>query len=226
MKLLIVEDNKELLENTIKYLEKQGFICEHAIDYESGLKKIYNYEYDCAIIDITLPGGSGLNIVKKLKETNEYTGIIIISAKNSIDDKITGLDIGADDYLTKPFDIAELNARIKSVFRRKKLEGNDIIIHGKLEINVKSRTCNVDSKDLVLTPKEYDMLMYLASNKGRVISKQSIAEHICGDYMDMVSSLDLVYTHIKNLRKKLANAGIGDYIKSTYSIGYKFEINN
>jgi DNA-binding response OmpR family regulator len=174
------------------------------------------------LIDITLPGGSGLDIVKELKKSNPKTGIIIISAKNSLDDKIAGLDLGADDYITKPFHLAELNSRINSVLRRRNFEGSNEIVFEKLKLAPEKQEVFANNKPVSLTKKEFDLLLFFISNKNRVVTKESIAEHLWGDEMDMADSFDFIYSHIKNLRKKIMDAGADDYIKSIYGIGYKF----
>ncbi|NBC03053.1 MAG: response regulator [Bacteroidetes bacterium] len=225
MKLLIVEDNKDLLENILKYLEREGYRCETAIDYDEAFDKIMSYTYDVVLIDIMIPKGDGLQVLRELKSVNPETGTIIISAKNSLDDKVSGLELGADDYLTKPFQLPELSARIKAVNRRNNLGGSEIVRANEISINTKTREVSVDEEPVDVTPKEYDLLLYFASNKNRVLSKQNIAEHLWGDYVDHLDNLDFVYQHIKNLRKKLVDAGANDYIESVYSIGYKFKAN-
>lgn len=225
MKLLIVEDNKDLLENILKYLEREGYRCETAVDYDEAFDKIMSYTYDVVLIDIMIPKGDGLQVLRQLKSVNPETGTIIISAKNSLDDKVSGLELGADDYLTKPFQLPELSARIKAVNRRNNLGGSEIVRANEISINTKTREVLVDEELVDVTPKEYDLLLYFASNKNRVLSKQNIAEHLWGDYVDHLDNLDFVYQHIKNLRKKLVDAGANDYIESVYSIGYKFKAN-
>jgi DNA-binding response OmpR family regulator len=224
MKILIVEDNPDLRENILTYLSRENYICETAEDYEHGFDKIMSYSYDLVLIDIMLPKGNGLQLLRDLISVRPQTGSIIISARNALDDKVKGLEIGADDYLTKPFQLPELLARIKAVHRRNQLEGTDILSLGNLEINTSTRVVSINDKSLNLTPKEYDLLLYFASNKNRVLSKQTIAEHLWGDYVDHLENLDFVYQHIKNLRKKMKEAGAGDYIKSVYSVGYKFVV--
>ncbi|MDZ7757033.1 response regulator transcription factor [Rhodohalobacter sp.] len=224
MKILIVEDNPDLRENILTYLSRENYICETAEDYEQGFDKIMSHSYDLALIDIMLPKGNGLQLLRDLISVSPQTGSIIISARNALDDKVKGLEIGADDYLTKPFQLPELLARIKAVHRRNQLEGSDILNLGNFEINTSTRVVSVNGSSLNLTPKEYDLLLYFASNKNRVLSKQTIAEHLWGDYVDHLENLDFVYQHIKNLRKKMNEAGAGDYIKSVYSVGYKFVI--
>lgn len=225
MKLLVVEDNRDLLENILKYLEREGYRCETAVDYDEAFDKIMSYTYDVVLIDIMIPKGDGLQVLRELKSVNPETGTIIISAKNSLDDKVNGLELGADDYLTKPFQLPELHARIKAVNRRNNLGGSEIVRANEISINTKTREVSVNEKPVDVTPKEYDLLLYFASNKNRVLSKQNIAEHLWGDYVDHLENLDFVYQHIKNLRKKLVEAGADDYIESVYSIGYKFKGN-
>jgi len=224
VKLLIVEDELSLLEAMKEYLNKEGFTCESAPDYFSAEEKILCYQYDCIVADITLPGGSGLQLIKEFKKKNSETGIIIISAKNSLDDKIIGLDLGADDYLTKPFHLSELNARIKSIIRRRNFQGGNEIIAGEIKIVPENMQVTVKNESLELTRKEYDLLLYFISNKNRVLTKEAIAEHLWGEQSDALDSFDFVYTHLKNLRKKILDKGGYDYIKTIYGIGYKFQI--
>jgi len=191
-----------------------------AFDFNSAIEKTELYEYDCILLDITLPGGSGLSILKTLRDNNKADGVLIISAKNSIDDKVEGLISGADDYLAKPFHLSELNARIAAIIRRKQFGGNSIIQFNNISIDTKAKTAAVNNTALDLTKKEFELLLYFVSNKRRVISKNAIAEHLWGDEME--GNLDFIYTHIKNLRKKLMEAGDADYIRSVYGMGYKF----
>lgn len=224
MKLLVVEDNNDLLQNILTYLEREGYICEYARDYDEAFNKIMSYTYDIVLIDIMIPGGSGLQVLRKLKSVESQTGTIIISAKNALDDKVEGLELGADDYLTKPFQLPELHARIKAVNRRKHYGGSEIIYINEIEINTRTMEVKVEERLLDLTPKEYDLLVYFSSNKNHVLSKQTIAEHLWGDYVDHLKNLDFVYQHIKNLRRKLEKAGARNYIESVYGIGYKFKV--
>ncbi len=226
MKLLIIEDNPDLLDNICTYLEREGYICETAKDYDAAFHKIMSFTYDVVLIDIMIPGGDGLQVLRELKSANPETGTVIISAKNSLDDKVTGLELGADDYLTKPFQLAELQARIKAVNRRNNLGGTETLRVNEISILTKAREVKVEESTVDLTPKEYDLLLYFASNKNHVLSKQTIAEHLWGDYADHLDNLDFVYQHIKNLRKKLVAAGARDYIESVYSIGYKLNTSN
>jgi len=222
MKLLIIEDEKALADSILTYLKEEGYICEWAKDFKSAEEKVGLYQYDCMLVDIGLPGGSGLDVIKIVKKMKAKSGVIIISAKNSVDDRIEGLDIGADDYLVKPFNLAELNSRIKSVLRRRNFEGNNEIAFNEIKINPENKTALVKDKTLVLTKKEYDLLLFFVINKEKVLTKESIAEHLWGDDMDMSDSFDFIYTHIKNLRKKIVDQGGSDYVKTVYGMGYRF----
>ncbi|MCC6288705.1 MAG: response regulator transcription factor [Chitinophagaceae bacterium] len=224
MKILIIEDEPELRKSIVTYLGSENYLCETAVDYQSALDKIESFDYDCILLDITLPDGNGLNILKHLKANKKTEGVIIISAKNAIDDRITGLNLGADDYLPKPFHLSELGARVAAVIRRRKFDGNSIIQLNELAIDTAAKTISVHNKPVDLTRKEYDLLLYLASNKNKVISKNAIAEHLTQDEADVFDNFDFIYAHIKNLKKKLAQAGCTDYIKSIYGMGYKFDI--
>jgi DNA-binding response OmpR family regulator len=222
MKLLIVEDEPALLEEMKNFLEKENYICETAANFNDADEKLSVYHYDVVLIDITLPGGSGLQLIENLKHQNADTGIIVISARNSLDDKLTGLDLGADDYMTKPFYLPELNARIKAVLRRRKFEGATKIQFNEIEILPDEGTCQVNRNKLTLTKKEFEMLLFFISNKNRLLTRESIAEHLWGDNIDLIDNFDFIYTHINNLRKKIVKSNGTDYIKTVYGIGYKF----
>ncbi len=224
MKLLIVEDEISLSDSMATFLKMDGHICEQALDFKTALEKIKLYKYDCALVDINLPDGSGLDIIRQLKTANSPTGIIIISARDTVDDRIKGLEIGADDYLVKPFDMAELNARIKSLNRRINFSGNNIIEVGEIIVYPDELQIKVNEDILDLTKKEYDLLLFFVSNINRVVTKETIAEHLWGDYIDMADSYDFVYAHIKNLRKKLHEKGVENYIHTIYGLGYKFQV--
>lgn len=222
MKVLIIEDEKNLSDSICSYLNNESFTCETALDFNSALEKISLYEYACVILDISLPGGSGLEILKELKANKKAEGVLIISAKNSLDDKVLGLNTGADDYLTKPFHLPELAARVTAIIRRKSFDGKNTIQLDEMTIDLQEKTVKIKNAIIDLTRKEYDLLLYFTSNKNKVISKGAIAEHLWGDNMDLADNYDFIYTHIKNLRKKLLQAGCPDYIKSIYGMGYKF----
>ena len=222
MKILIIEDEQELQEAMTRFLSDKGFVCECAVDYPSAYEKIAVFEYDVILLDITLPGGNGLNILKELKRTDPKTGVLIISAKNSLDDKVAGLELGADDYLTKPFFLPELNARINAIIRRRNFKGQKSLVFNELEIEPEAQVAKVHGQSVQLTKKEFDLLTYFIINKNRVITKSAIAIHLCGDHIEMADNFDFIYSHIKNLRKKLAGHGGQDYVKTVYGLGYKF----
>ena len=224
MKLLIIEDEQDLSESIRKYLGSEKYVCETAYDYHSAMGKIQMNEYSCIILDITLPYGSGLDILKELKRLDKADGVLIISAKNSLDDKVTGLNTGADDYLAKPFHLPELAARVAAIIRRKSFGGNNLIIVDKLVLDLHNKVLSFDQQKIILTRKEYELLLYLLSNKNRVVTKEAIVEHLWGDDIDMADSYDFIYSHVKNLRKKLVQAGSPDYIKAVYGMGYKFNV--
>ncbi|MBS1510828.1 MAG: response regulator transcription factor [Bacteroidetes bacterium] len=224
MNLLIIEDEPELSQSIVNYLSQNKFVCDTAQDYVAAHNKIFTNEYDCIVLDITLPGGNGLELLRRLKNINKSEGVLIISAKNSLDEKVTGLELGADDYLTKPFHLAELSARVNSIIRRRAFGGNDIMIIGKLVINIANKSVYTETGELELTRKEYELLLYFSSNKNRVLTKESIIDHLWGNHMNMGDSFDLVYSHIKNLRRKLMDSGCPDYIKAVYGMGYRFLI--
>lgn len=222
MKLLIVEDESELLQNIVTYLSRGDIVCETADSYEAARVKLTGYAYDIVVLDLMLPDGNGFEILKLLKSIDPETGVLIISAKNALDDKIKGLELGADDYLTKPFHLPELNARLKSIYRRRKFQGRDKIVFGEIIIHPDTHEVLIDGEEIVLTVKEYELLLFFVANKGRVLTKQTIAEHLWGDNVDVLDSFDFVYQHIKNLRKKITEGGSPDYIHTIYGLGYKF----
>ncbi|MBD0278935.1 MAG: response regulator transcription factor [Flavisolibacter sp.] len=224
MKVLIVEDEPELARSIVTYLSSESYLCEVAPDFKTALEKIETLDYDCILLDISLPDGIGLTLLEELKANNKTDGVIIISAKNAIDDRIKGLNLGADDYLTKPFHLSELSARVAAVIRRRRFEGHTTLTLNELTIDLQAKTVTVNGEPVELTRKEYDLLLYLASNKNRVVSKNAIAEHLSGGEADLMPNFDVIYAHIKNLKRKLAAAGAEDYIKSIYGMGYKFEL--
>jgi len=222
MKILIVEDNEDLSENIRNYLQREGIICESTYTFFDAHDKIVSFEYDCIILDIMLPDGNGLKLLDYIKQEKIKSGVLVISAKNSLDDKINGLNLGADDYITKPFHLPELNARINAIYRRKNLEGDTIISCQEIEVNTTTYVATVNDTSLDLTRKEFDLLLYFLTNKNRVLTKQSIAEHLWGDYTDNLSNFDFVYQHVKNLRRKIEQAKGHDYIETVYGLGYRF----
>lgn len=221
MKFLIAEDEQDLQQSIVTYLERDGNICEVASDYIEASEKVAIYEYDVIVLDINLVTGSGLEVLKTIKKEKKNAGVIIISANNSLTDKLEGLDLGADDYITKPFHLAELNSRINAVLRRGKYGGDEIMEFNEIKIDTKSRTAFIEGKAISLTRKEYDLLVFFISNKGRILSKEIIAEHLWGDDSDLLDNFDFIYVHINNLRKKLTAEG-AKYVKTAYGSGYKF----
>lgn len=221
MKYLIAEDEVTLQESIARYLSNDGNVCELASDFYQAKEKLDLYDYDLIILDVNLVTGSGLQLVRELKEKQNTTPIIIVSANNSLDDKLRGLDLGADDYITKPFHLAELNSRIKAVLRRGKFDGDDSISFNEIRMDTLAREAYVNEKPIVLTRKEYDLLLFFVTNQGRVLSKAIIAEHLWGDDSDLLDNFDFIYVHINNLRKKLTAVG-AKYIKTAYGSGYKF----
>jgi DNA-binding response OmpR family regulator len=224
MKILIVEDEQELLKSMVTYLKGENYLCETALNYQSALQKVELFSYDCILLDISLPDGNGLQLLKDLKANKKTDGVIVISARNSITDRIEGLNLGADDYLTKPFHLSELNARIAAVIRRRHFQGQKVLVFNELTIDLTAKTVSVHEKAIDLTRKEYDLLLFLAYNKNRVVSKNAIAEHLSGEETEIFDNFDFIYSHMKNLKRKLQQAGCTEYIRSIYGMGYKFDI--
>jgi DNA-binding response OmpR family regulator len=222
MKILIIEDEKELLETIKITIQQQGFLCETADTYFKAEDALSVFNYDIIILDLTLPGGDGLDLIKHIKNTNRQAGLLIISARNSLDDKIRGLDMGADDYITKPFHLAELNSRIKSIARRRHFDGTNELIFNEIRINLDSNEVFINGNIVDLTKKEFDILVYFIVNRNRVITRESVAEHVWGDSISLADNYDFIYSHIKNLRKKIQQNNGTNYLHNIYGIGYKF----
>ncbi len=222
MKILIVEDEVELLILISNYLTKEDYVCELAKSYQKAEDKLLIYQYDIIMLDIGLPDGNGLDLLNIISKTNIQAGVIIVSAKNSIEDKIKGLDLGADDYMTKPFQLSELNSRIRAVLRRRKFKGNSLLKFNEISIDTANKEIKINDIALVFTKKEYDMLLYFVINKNRVLTKEAIAEHLWDDNIDMANNFDFIYTHLNNIRRKIKKAGGNNYIKTIYAMGYKF----
>lgn len=223
MKVLIVEDEVELSKAIQTYLKSEGYVVECALTFDAAQEKVFVYKYDCIVLDINLPDGNGLKLLQEIKRAGIITSVIIVSANNTIDDKIKGLQIGADDYLTKPFHLSELNARIQAVIRRNVIQGSNVIVANEIEVLPDAKSANVNGKNITLTKKEYLLLEFFTMNQNKVLTKESISEHLWGDYMDQSDSFDFIYSHLKNLRKKLVVAGAEDYIKTVYGSGYIFK---
>lgn len=221
MKILIVEDEPSLRELIQRSLEKERYVVETAADFHSALRKVEDYDYDCILLDIMLPDGSGLDLLEHLKNMRKKENVIILSAKDSLDDKVLGLELGADDYLPKPFHLVELNARIKSVIRRHQHDGETSIRQGNVRVEPDKFHVYVDEKELELNRKEYDILLYFMNRPGRLVNKNTLAESVWGDHIDQVDNFDFIYAQIKNLRKKLKDAGASIELKAVYGFGYK-----
>lgn len=224
MKILIVEDDQDLREITTRSLEKERYVVSQAPDYRTALQKVEDYDYDCILLDIMLPDGNGLDLLKELQALGKRTNVIILSAKDSLEDKVAGLDLGADDYLPKPYHLAELHARLKSLFRRSQREGEYKIQLGNIELFPDQFRVLIAGKQVELNRKEYDILYYFMSRPGRLVNKNTLAESVWGDHIDQVDNFDFIYAQIKNLRKRLKDAGATPELKAVYGFGYKFVV--
>lgn len=222
MKILIVEDEHKLSDSIVTYLKSEKYLCEQAFDYNEALEKVRGYDYDCVLLDLMLPGGSGLDILCDIKRRNNPAGVIIVSAKDSLDDKVKGLEIGADDYLPKPFHLAELGMRVYAIIRRKEFGASNTLENNGIKINLLEKSVEANGRPVTLTKSEYDLLLFFIGNRNRVLSKGAIAEHLSGDFADMMDNFDFVYTHIKNLKAKLAQTGMPNCIQNVYGMGYKW----
>ncbi|MCB7479793.1 response regulator transcription factor [Christiangramia sediminis] len=224
MKILIIEDEKDMLQNMQETLVKENYLVETASDLNAAISKVGVYDYDCILLDINLPDGSGMEILNFLKENEKTEGVIIVSARNSVDDRITGLNTGADDYIAKPFHMAELNARVKALLRRKKFDGSELLKIGNISIDTEKHIAQTGYGEMELNRKEFDILTYLATNQNRLVSKSALAEHVWGDHIDQADSFEFIYSQIKNLRKKLKDVRAEVEIKAVYGIGYKLTL--
>lgn len=222
MKLLIIEDERTLSQNIANYLSKEDYRCEQAYTFDDAIEKVTLYDYDCILLDLMLPGGNGLDILQVIKQKTNPTGVVIVSAKDSLDDKINGIKIGADDYLPKPFHLSELSIRVYSVIRGRHFSGNNLLTSQSITIDLLSKEVKVNGQSIVLTKSEYELLLFFISNRNQVITKSALAEHLSGDMADMLDNQDFIYAHIKNLKAKLAHAGCKNCIKNLYGIGYKW----
>ena len=221
MKVLVIEDEDDIRESIRTYLVQQGFVCETAATRMEAEDRIQLYQYDCLIVDLMLPDGTSMETIRFAKKMGINAGILILTAKNSLDDKVEGLELGADDYLTKPFHLPELNARIKAIIRRRNFNGDNVITCGNLKVDLRKRLVFAEEIEIVLTRKEYELLIYFIMNKNSVLSKASLAEHGWGDNIDQADSFDFLFAQIKNLKKKFKNHNILLEIQNVYGIGYK-----
>jgi two-component system response regulator QseB len=221
MKILLVEDEPALRSTLLESLRQGGYVVEIAPDFTQAYEKIKLYRYDCVLLDLTLPDGNGLDLLRALKAGDAAAGVLILTARGALEDKVAGLDLGADDYLIKPFHLSELNARLRAIIRRRQFQGQHHIVFRDLLVWPEQAEVLVHGQALMLTRKEYDLLLYLLANPGRVLTKEAIAEHLCGDQVDAADSFDFIYTHLKNLRKKLQEKGADNYIRTMYGVGYK-----
>ncbi len=224
MNLLLIEDEPALRESIRAYFEQEGYRVATAGRFGAASRLINDSDYDCFLVDIGLPDGNGLDLVRSIKDHQPQAGILVISARTGLDDKLTGLDLGADDYLTKPFHLSELNARVRSVLRRRLFEGENVVVFGDISIQPQNQQVSVGGAVVELTGRQYDLLLYFIANKNRLLSKAALAEHIWGDSMELADSHDFIYQHVKNLRKRLLGAGCPDYIKTRYGAGYVFTL--
>lgn len=222
MKLLIIEDERELSQSIVSFLSSDSYLCEQAFTFDEALEKVNLYTYDCILLDLMLPGGNGLDILAEIKRQNNPAGVIIVSAKDSLDDKVNGLKMGADDYLSKPFHLPELSMRIYALIRRKHFASNNLLHSNEITIDLLSKTVSCNGLEIILTRTEHELLLFFIGNKNKVISKSALAEHLSGDMADMLDNQDFIYAHIKNLKAKLAEAGARDCIKNVYGSGYKW----
>jgi len=224
MKLLIIEDEAELAASLVSHLQGQQYVCEVARTFAAAEEKLLLFDYDCILLDLTLPGGDGLELLRQLQARQQADGVIITSARDALDDRIAGLHLGADDYLPKPFHLSELSARIAALVRRRRFNGSNVVQAGPLAVDVLARTATVHGQPLTLTRSELDLLLLLLANQRRVVMKSTIAEHVSGDLAEHFDSFEPVYTHVKNLKRKLSEVGLGECIRTVYGLGYRFEL--
>lgn len=222
MKLLIIEDERLLSDSIVSYLRHEDYLCEQAFTFSEAMMKVGVYEYDCILLDLMLPGGNGLDILRRIKQQKPQTGVIIVSAKDSLEDKVSGLQIGADDYIAKPFHLPELSMRIFALLRRKNFTATNTLRSGAITVDLPGKRVTAGDRELDLTKSEYELLLFLIENRHRVVSKSALAEHLNGDMADMLVDFKFVYAHMKNLRAKLADAGVPDYIRTFYGQGYQW----
>ena len=222
MKLLIVEDEKALSDSIVSYLGHEDYLCEQSLTFSDAMMKVGVYKYDCILLDLMLPGGSGLDILRRIKQVSPETGVIVVSAKNSLEDKVEGLKIGADDYISKPFHLPELSMRIFALIRRRNFSSDNMLRSNGIIIDLLNKTVEANGRQIALTKSEYELLLFLIENRRRVVSKSAVAEHLSGEMADVMDDFNFIYAHIKNLKSKLSTAGIVNCIRTYYGTGYKW----
>lgn len=223
MKILLIEDEAPIRAALKEHLTQQGYRCEEAPDFASAYEKLWLYEYDAVLLDLTLPGGSGLDLLRALKAAGARAAVLILTARDALDDRITGLELGADDYLAKPFHLAEVSARLRAVLRRRHFGGQLVLRYAELTVDPTDALVTVNGEAVTLTRKELELLTYFLTNVGRVLTKESLAEHAWGDAIDAADSFSFLYTHLKNLRRKLRAAGCELPIRTLYGLGYQLQ---
>ncbi len=223
MNILIVEDEVNLAKEIAEYLSDFKYHCQQAYRYDESLRLLEECEFAVILLDLKLPDGNGINLIHYVKRKKIPSGIIVLSANDELDLRIHALDAGADDFLIKPFHLSELNARLKALIRRNFHKGENVITYNEIKVDVPKLSVTIHDKPILLTGKEYDLLLYFIANAGKVITKDAISYSVWNSHSDMDVSNEIIYTHIKNLRKKLVAMGCKDYIQSVYSIGYKFD---
>lgn len=221
MKILIIEDEIGIVHSVREFLQGESFLVEEALTYQTGLEKVMNYDYDCVLLDIMLPGGNGLDLLRELEKEKRKQPTLILSAKGDVEDKVLGLEIGADDYLAKPFHLAELLARIKSIIRRNVQQGDKTLSYKNLQLNPETRQVLINQNELSLNRKEYDILYYFMLRPNRLMEKTTLAEAVWGDAVDQSDNLDFIYSQIKNLKRKLRGIDADVDIQAVYGVGYK-----
>lgn len=224
MKILIVEDEPSLSEIMSRALKQEGYVVETAATYAEADMKVAGYSYDCILLDIMLPDNNGLRLLEHIRAMGKRENVIIVSARNSLEDKVYGLENGADDYLPKPFHTAELIARVKSVLRRGRTAGELMINLGNVALNPDGRTVTVAGQPLKLVKKEFDILLYFMQRPRHMVDKAVLAEAVWGDYADDADNFQFVYAQIKNLRRKLTDAAATVEITAVYGFGYKLTV--
>lgn len=223
MNILLVEDELNLAREVSEYLNDFGYQCFHTDTYSGALEFLSKKEFVLILLDLNLPDGNGVDLIEYIKKKKINSGIIILSAVDELDIRVKALEAGADDYLVKPFHLSELNARVKALIRRNVFKGNNEVAYNEVKVDTEKKSVTVNDKPLVLTGKEYDLLLYFIANAGKVITKEAISYSVWSNHADMDISNEIIYTHVKNLRKKLIASGCKDYVKSVYGVGYKFD---